>query len=241
MKRILPLTFLLFSFCIKAQQSELFDETWYLTKLNMGGEDFVTPSSDTSSMPPFEETISLDYDTEINQVGMSTNACNGFFIDMIELDDIGFTVMGVSVTLMDCEFPLYDAHDGRYYSFFGGGADEDFPWAGFQYEIIENPDDSKVLKITNPDGDIAYYLNEKMSVKDHFNLDKFQVVISQKNLIIKGIEVAQYAIYGLDGKMILSLKSKNNQIPVNHLSKGIYILKVWDQNQKIFTKKVNIN
>lgn len=76
---------------------------------------------------------------------------------------------------------------GRIYSFFGGRLGENFPSEDFTYEIISNSDNSKTLVITNPDGNIAFYNNQLLSVTDILELNKnlFLIVFQNDDLIIQ--------------------------------------------------------
>src|SRR5690606_8950441 len=109
MKKFLTTFALFFMLIIYAQQQELFDNDWYLTKIVVDGETFPTPASDTHAV--FGDEISIEYLTEVSEGGIiSTTGCNSIDIEFNDLNDDSFTVVAVGVTLMDCMYPLYDEH-----------------------------------------------------------------------------------------------------------------------------------
>jgi|GEM_PF-1189401 len=241
MKKLLITTTLLLSgLCLKAQQ-ELFDNDWYLTKVVIDGEEFPTPPSDFHSITG--EEIHISYFTEFNETYFYTNGCNEISGDIQNLDENSFDVLGVGTTLMDCMFPLYNAHDGRIYSFFGGGLGENFPWEGFQYEINSNSDGSKTMQIMNPDGNIAFYNNQILSTSEisGLNENNFQLAFYMDELFIKNPQsiAKSISIYNLTGKLVLTSKvSPLQKINTPGLPNGIYIVKILDRNGTVYTKKI---
>ena len=238
MKSIIYILALIISNIIWAQQTELLAHNWYLTKLNIENQEYIKPNSDISSMPPFEE-ISISYETNFDENALSTNGCNGFQIDLNELDENSFSTLGVSVTLNECMFPSYEQIDGKYYTFYGGFPNEEFPFGQFQYEIITNSDGSKTLIVTNPDQDKAYYSNLILSNQEELIQQEIQIVIQGEKLKIHGIEAAKISVYNLNGKLIINEKVNDNQIQTNNLPKGVYVVKISDKLGKTFTKKVH--
>ena len=247
MKKILIIAFAVFGYFTKDQQQDLFDNDWYLTMIVVDGEEFPTPPSDTHSAPPHQgEEISIEYFTIFFEGGggFDTSGCNSISISIQDLDDSSFTVLGVGFTLIDCMYPLYDAHDGRYYHFFGAGQDEDFPLEGFLYEIINNSDHTKTLIITNPEGDKVYYNNSRLSTSEVTNSIDFQVAFQNENLIIKnrGSRAESVSIFDLNGKMLLSNSvSSEGIVSTAQLPKGIYIIRLTDEKGNVFSKKLRKN
>ncbi|MFV0304517.1 MAG: T9SS type A sorting domain-containing protein, partial [Moheibacter sp.] len=175
----------------------------------------------------------------------NTSGCNAIEIDMINLDEDSFIANGMSMTLEECMFPLYTDHDGKIDSFFGGGSGENFPSEDFTYEIISNSDNSKTLVVTNPDGNIAFYNNQLLSVTDILELNKnsFLIVFQNDDLIIQSSSkiVQTISIYDMNGKSVLTTNVSNNRVPTKGIERGIYIVKIIDDSGKIFTKKVRKN
>lgn len=240
MKNIL-LTFLLFpGLFLNAQQQDLIDNDWYLTMITIEGEDFLTPPSDTHTV--MGEQTSLNYHTVFTGgESFYTEGCNYFDIIMQNLNDTTFTVTDMGITLEECMYPQYAAHDGRLYNFLGGSMGENFPWEGFMYEIITNSDGSKSLEITNPDGDIAIYNNQILSVQDlNENNNSFQVAFQNDNLIIQSndTKAQSISIYDLSGKQLLNAKILNGKLNTNGLSSGIYLIQITDEKGNLFNKKV---
>lgn len=240
MKKIIAIILLVSGFCSNAQQQDLFDNNWYLTMITVDGEDFITPPSDTHSVMGTQ--ISLNYITKFPNVEyFYTTSCNQYDIIMQNLNDASFTVTDIGTTLEECMYPLYAAHDMRLYSFFGGGLGEHFPWEGFLYEIILNPDNSKALKITNPDGDIALYNNEILSTDDlEFDQNPFLMTFQNDHLIIQSnsSNVQSISIYDLSGKQLLNAKVLNGKLNTKGLPKGIYLIQLTDEKGNLFHKKL---
>ncbi|HLV23941.1 MAG TPA: T9SS type A sorting domain-containing protein [Moheibacter sp.] len=243
MKNLVISISLLIGLFVKAQQPELFDNDWYLTMITVDGEEFSTPPSDVHSMPPHDET-SINYFTVIEAGLFLTQGCNMMDITLEDLDDSSFTVLGVGSTLEECMYPLYEAHDGRYFRFFGGGPDEEFPWEGFQYEIISNSDVSKSLVITNPNGDKAYYNNSLLSTSEISDpKGNFQIAFQNDDLIIKSPEsmAKSVSIFDWNGKLILMSETRNEKVNVHKLPKGIYVVNIRDEKGNVYSKKVRRN
>lgn len=242
MKITTGITLLLVGFLTNAQQADLFTNDWYLTSITIDDEEFLTPPSDIHSYTGEVGTINYFTNFESNYL-FFTDGCNEISVDMTDLDEDSFTVNQLSITLMDCMFPLYDAHDGRVLLFFGGeGWGTNLPWEGFHYEIITNSDDSKTLIITNPDGDIALYGNQYLSTTDISNLNEnpFQAAFQHDDLIIHNASaIAQtVSIYDLSGKLILTSHVQNNIVQTTGIPKGIYIVQIKDENGLVYTKKL---
>lgn len=236
MKNFLLVYCLLISLVISAQSKELFTNDWYLTQLSIGGTDYFTPPSDTSAMPPFTDTISLNYPTEITSGMIVTYGCNSFDIGLSNLNDEQFDVEFVGTTLMDCMYPNYSMYDDLYFEFYRN-SQFDIPIEGFNYTIIENSDETKALIVTNPSGDVAYYLNAKLAIHETGFKNDFQLAITQGDLIIKGITPSKVEVYNTQGKLIIEKHNVFHSININHLNKGIYIVKLKESNGKVYTRK----
>lgn len=240
MKKITFFILIIAGLFSNAQQQDLFDNNWYLTMITLEGEDFPTPPSDTHSV--MGEPTSIIYFTKFSSTEtFFTEGCHYFEIYMQNFNDNSFSVTGITSTLEDCMYPLYAAHDNRMFNFFGGGPDENFPWEGFIYEIILNPDNSQALKITNPDGDIALYNNQILSIDDlEFNQNPFLIIFQNDDLIIQSnsAKAQSVAIFDLNGKLVLKSNVLNDKLNTTGLTKGIYLIQLTDEKGNIFSKKI---
>lgn len=239
MKNYIVIVILLTGLFAKAQQENLFTNDWYVTQLTIDEENFFTPEGDDNG-PNYNYFTKFEDETYFQ-----TDGCNTFWVEMEELDDDSFQVLGITATLNDCENPIdyeFVDYDNYYYSIFSYGLGG--PIEGeFQYEITSNVDGSKALEITNPDGNKAYYNNTKLSNQEVSDLEKgnFQLAFQKDELIIQSpkLKAKSVSIYDLAGKLILNSEvSSFQKINTSGLPKGIYIIKIADEKGKIYSKKI---
>ena len=77
-----------------------------------------------------------------------------------------------------------------------------------------------------------------LSVGD-FKLNKINIFPNptQEILFVNGIEIKKLTIIDSNGKTVLAQKKSSNQIRINKLITGIYILKVLSTDKRVFSKK----
>ena len=87
------------------------------------------------------------------------------------------------------------------------------------------------LIIGNQSGGLAYFIGDSISNTSHNILDKIdQPYITNNTLVIKNELNTTYMIFTIDGKKVIS--SKKNEIDLQNLSIGMYILQYNDRTYK---------
>lgn len=231
MKNLILITFLVVGLFAKAQQTELIQNNWYLTKVLIESEEFFPP--------PYDAQIGINYFTKFeNENYFYTNGCNTISADINDLNDSSFTLFDANITQMECEHQEFDDFDGRYFSLFWDYEGEDL----FQYEIIDNIGVLSLI-ITNPSGNKAYYENQHLSIQE-FNMvdDNFLIVIQDNLLYVKIINSTfnpkTISIYDLNGRLILRSEINNEKVFVGQIPNSIYIVQIEDINGNFYSKKV---
>jgi hypothetical protein len=236
MKKILIIAFAVFGYFTKAQQQELLENTWYLEKFIVDDIVFYPPNN--------EEVSPEDIQLIIFENNLTTySGCNwldGPIIINQEENYFESSEGGFGQSLAECQYSYNNQFEYDYFGFFqnfiNGVLDP------FYYEINSNGE-ALSLVVTNSEGSKAYYNNAEMSVSDVTELNKgeFQVVFQNENLIIKnrGSRAESVSIYDLNGKMLLSNSvSSEGIVSTAQLPKGIYIIRLTDENGNVFSKKL---
>jgi hypothetical protein len=213
-----------------------------------GDEEFVIQMyADTNphaGLHVFDNTgveVTQDWFSEDTSLGHSAN---GFFFQDLNNDGYVDLLMSDKYTEDQDEIVIY-LNNGEQFIKKIVGLDH----GGFYYPIDVNNDGSyEVLQLVRHDGSEDNYQVELhyLDYSDALSLDnlsktKIEVYPNPTNdkLIIKGNEnLISVSIYNLLGKEVLSVKNTNN-IDVKGLSKGVYIIKIFDgvvQTNKKFIK-----
>jgi len=85
------------------------------------------------------------------------------------------------------------------------------------------------IQVSEAAASISETQKTEISIYPNPAIDK--LYLSENNLINASVQ-----IYSLEGKIIVSQEINNNEIDVNQLEKGIYIIKILDNNNFISTK-----
>ena len=213
-----------------------------------GDEEFVIQMyADTNphaGLHVFDNTgveVTQDWFSEDTSLGHSAN---GFFFQDLNNDGYVDLLMSDKYTEDQDEIVIY-LNNGEQFIKKIVGLDH----GGFYYPIDVNNDGSyEVLQLVRHNGSEDNYQVELhyLDYSDALSLDnlsktKIEVYPNPTNdkLIIKGNEnLISVSIYNLLGKEVLSVKNTNN-IDVKGLSKGVYIIKIFDgvvQTNKKFIK-----
>lgn len=231
-------TFLLIVFSLQftqAQPEVLFSTQWKLTYLTVGSESYIPVSNSEVA------TILLQFSTgDFAPTSMSTYVCNtGFGFTEFSGTEPTFSMNEFAQTLIMCNLPENESMEGRYFSFFS----ENIPGI-FTYDIAYLLDftTTPVLTITNSAGDIAVYRDSNLATKS-FNSDKFTIFPNPATAKItidfgnKNTENVVVEIYDSSGKNIKNEKlSASNTINVQELAKGVYFLKLKNDNAALTQK-----
>ena len=155
MKHYLATFLILLGFYTKAQQQELIDNTWYLEKVVIEGEEYFTPNNEEVNkvLATF-----YNYDRDL----FMTNVCGGIDANLIHESQNTFTLNSLSATLIHC-----GDTDNRYFEqlYFSIYTNNDVPKNPFQYEI-NNLENKLQLIVTNNVGNKVIYYSENLSIEE---------------------------------------------------------------------------
>ena len=70
--------------------------------------------------------------------------------------------------------------------------------------------------------------------------EQVKLQVSDGALNIRGIETGQVALYNLSGQLVLNTSLEGNPIPLNGLSKGVYIVKI-NNDKNTYIEKILVS
>lgn len=219
-----------------AQDPQLFENTWYLHKINIDNVDYFLPNLEPIS---FEEHIFTDnpykfytgYCDSVDPLVTYYNQSSTFY-----LQDSPMIVPGDF-----CSLPENYIFNSQYFSIlYGTNLIAKNP---ISYIITTNGS-NKSLLITNPDGDKAYYGNEKLFVQN-FDAITFYMYPNpvRDKLFLSSNEktgTLKLKIFNIEGKLLSTQNlefDKQASIDVSNLSTGIYFLNIEDGNGNVEVRK----
>lgn len=229
MKKILIIIFVFIELALSAQQQDLLDNTWYLESIvnENHGDPVPPPESDEF------DAITLNFITDEETVSFHTGVCAD-----IEANVTSFTANQIYFNNFvccgenSCTDPENAGFEDEYAGFF-------MSEESIFYNITENDDGSLSLFLSNSIFSEAHYTNQALSTSDiNSNENPFQLAFRNDNLIIGNSTAKSISIYDLSGKLVLNSDVSQNKVQTSGIPKGIYIVKVTDVNDKIFTKKI---
>ena len=210
MKNNILIIFLGISLSCLAQDSRLFQNTWYLHNLIINSQHNVPPINNEI------ESISLILNVDNS---LSSSVCESIS-GIVDYDDVNQTFMLTSytVTLGDgCYLTNDRQFEFLYLHFYTNNLNNPF-----EYSILSNSDGSKTLTKNS----FSVYPNP---VKDDLYISK----ISELNSF-------NITIFNIKGKHVLSLKSSDlnaESFNVEKLSKGLYFVLFEDKKGRFAMKK----
>ncbi|KJJ39689.1 hypothetical protein MB09_00450 [Aequorivita vladivostokensis] len=205
-----------------AQDQRLFDNTWYLQKINIDGIDYLAPQN--NEIDSIELNIYQDF--------FETIVCVGFSGHQLTISNTEINVFKFIIVPSDpCTLPENNIFENRYYNGF-------FEWQSsnrtFEY-TIESQSNALSLILTNDLGNQAFYGNQALSnpnfLASQFSIypnpakDKLYLNATNptKNLKVK--------IFNLEGRLLTNLNLENQtSMDVSNLDSGIYFLNIEDEN-----------
>lgn len=218
-------------FFVKAQQSDLINNTWILEKLILDNTEYLFPTLPVEGNLPHPKGRIIFYNNYF-----STSICNGMGGD-ISYTESNITITASGLTLGGCPVGYYD-YEGLYFgSFFGGTVGNGTYYSSYNYSI-DNVDNKKVLALVNPQGDKAFYRSSgNMAVIEvsskiislYPNPVKVNFTIDTNN------KIEQVEIYSINGQLLKAVKSK--KINISDLPKGNYLVKI-KTDREIITQKI---
>lgn len=230
MKSIILFSMVLLGFFSKAQQIELMQNDWYLQKIIIDDNEYLTPINEEVSAVPI-----YFYNEHFAVV-----VCNSFG-GQVQYYSSGpsFVILGVDWTLMDCNLSENTTFESLY---FGQFFFHDTELAGPFVYTIEEMDNYKLLTITNSAGVQAIYHNQNTVSIPQFSQLNSQFIIYPnpatsklfiQDLINKGSLTINMT--NLLGQEVLSERLINHQteLDISQLKNGVYLIRIYDENKLI--------
>jgi hypothetical protein len=214
-----------------AQDPQLFENTWYLQKVIIDGQDNFPPINNEVPYIPLLITIN----------NLETNICDSMSGSFVEINNDSFTVSDFNFLLIECSLQENIDFETLYFIDFFNALLQD---KIYNYTIESNTGNSKILTLTNDSGNQAIYGNEILS-NQGFDISSFKVYpnpVKDKLFIFSKPSINDFDIfiYSIDGKLILSLNDlelNNNSIDVQKLNSGIYFMRIEDNLGRNAIKK----
>lgn len=221
-------TFLMLSFAFQiceAQPDVLFSTQWRLSDLTVGSESYIPVSNSEVIQIPLQFSTG-----DFAPTSMNTSVCNtGFGFTEFSGTEPTFSMSEFVRTLIICNLPENESMEGIYLNFFSANIPGNFT---YDISYLSDFTTTPVLTVTNAAGDVAVYRDANLAVKS-FNAEKFTIspnpATSQIaiNFGSEKVRNATVEIYDSSGKRIKNENlSEQNTINVQDLAKGIYFLKV---------------
>jgi len=232
MKNTILILFLGMSLSCLAQDSQLFQNTWYLHNLIINTQNNVPPVSNEITY------VNLIFNTDNS---LTSSVCEGLYAEA-NYDDTNQSFMFTSYVeslgggcylTNDRQFELLYLH------FYSNNLNNPF-----EYSILSNSDGSKTLTVSNSSGDKTVYGSVVLSTHE-YSVNRFSVspnpVLDELFISeIEGLSNFSIAIFNINGKRVLSLNRSNlktESFNVEKLSKGLYFILFEDKLGRIEMKK----
>ena len=222
---------------LSAQNTALFNNSWYISKIVTNGQTITTPVME----------IPLNAST-FRTVGTSGTEYNSRYFNTCQMD-IAFTPNTSSFTKSSsaCTLAEYGGsnavaatdYDQKHQSFFT------YPAAGstFNYEIISNGSGNTLI-VTNPaNGNQIYYNSSYLATKEEKpvkNVFKIYPNPVKEELYVENISKGlPVKIFDMQGKLIYETISNEEKLKIKTAGfpKGQYILTVENYKSSSFTKE----
>ena len=215
---IVSLLILINSFSIVAQDPQLFEDSWYLEKLVIDGEDVFHPINSEIQFVDLIVTMST----------IQTSACNDYGGSVLGITNDAITVDIIYQLPQNCFLLETNQFETIYL--------EDF-WIWFQqgnsydYDIQPGPNNSKVLTLSNENGNLAIYNNQLLSSIEN---PKKDIAVypnpAKEEVFISGLtERMSYSLFTILGVQVSKgIVGNNEPITTGDLQSGIYILQLED-------------
>lgn len=222
---------------LSAQNTALFNNSWYISKMVINGQTIITPVMD---LPPTATTF--------RTVGTSGIVYNSGYFNSCHMD-IAFIPNTNSFTKSSstCTLAEYDGsnavaatdYDVKHMFF------STSPAAGstFNYEIISNGSGNTLI-VTNPaNGNQLYYNNSYLATKEEKQVkNTFKVYPNpvKEDLYVENISKGlPVKIFDMQGKLVYETISNEEKLKIKTavFPKGQYILTVENYKSSSFTKE----
>ncbi|CAM3261561.1 T9SS type A sorting domain-containing protein [Aequorivita lipolytica] len=214
-----------------AQDPQLFDNTWYLQKINIDGVNYQAP-----------QNSEIDFiQLNIYQDVFDTIVCLGLSGYQLTISNTDINVFEFIILPDDpCVLPENNDFENLYYNGF-------FEWQStnktFAY-IIEGQGSDLSLVLTSDLGNKAFYGNQPLATPNfsasqfsvHPNPAKNRLYINTTNPTAN----LKIKILNIEGKLLSTQNTifeKQVSINVSNLSNGIYFLNIEEDDGRVETKK----
>ena len=228
MNKIYFLFLALYSTVSYPQSSSLFNETWYLEKLIINEVD---------NFPPVNATlpyVALEFSEENS---ILTSVCNIGFGDATFPENGIFLIDVFNVTLSFCLDNSNNLFDSLY---LGGYFQNNYP-TQYSYTILIGENGLKQLTITNSQNNKAIYYNQNLNISS-FEKNKWSIYPNPTKDILyfknESIQKSNVEIYDVLGKRCIkkTIDTNNNSITTEGLTKGVYLIKIFNDQQTFSSK-----
>jgi len=231
MKHIYIVLLLVGTNLISAQDTRLFENTWYLSKIVSNGIDYLPPNNTEVS------SIGLTFNQQENT--FNTNYCNSIFGGVIFGNNLTeFSLNGYAVTLRMCNSQSDNSYENLYINFFIGNNPNNY----FSYAILENGT-VKTLTINSANNKQAIYSSQNLAINSFKEIDysvyhdssSAVLIVELKNQYTENIKVELFDSLGKTCKKE-SFSTAQIKISTADLTTGIYVVKITADN-RIAVKK----
>ncbi|HLS30531.1 MAG TPA: T9SS type A sorting domain-containing protein [Flavobacteriaceae bacterium] len=208
-------------------QEELVNQTWYVTKLEIGEEEHPLPSSNPELqgvLDTYESTYDeSDFEASINYC----DACGGGFVFV---DENQFEMYDFACLASDgCEYGPSEENIFNSHYIWDIWTGENYP-ASFYFSITETEGVQQLI-VTNENGDKAYfqdapYLSIGKNSKPNFVLypNPTKDFLSIDNID----QTTTVVLFSISGKQVLhqEIKTSSEKLDLADLSSGIYFYRI---------------
>lgn len=235
MKKIMVILFLFVGVFLKSQQTELIENTWYLSELNINGETYYPPSNDEI------DWVTMNIFMEDTQYVFFSDVCLGLSGLLNWVTNSQFSFFDFTGGF-DCQNTENQSFELLYAQFYGTGGLEGIP---FNYIINVSSESYSILIVTNQFGDTAIYTNDKLSTKE---IQNNQITIYPNpvldKIVLSNVDISdelKIRIFDSQGLLVMNVVSDNGNraFDLSNLKSGLYIITVSNSSgEKLISKKI---
>lgn len=232
MKKILYILIFSISTISFAQNPILFETDWFLIELTVDGENITIPTNNEV------DTVPLNFE----DFGIITEPCSYYTAETSNISDNSISFDSFTILDATCSQPETRIFEDHYIH--GFYLDDIAGEKTFNYVLNFGDNETRMLTITNREGDVAIYGNAALGINKQ-DVSQFTLYPNpvKNNLIVKSTNFAAnltIEIYDIQGKLLKSqiLEFENQAvIDVSELYNGVYFLKIEDGHGLISTSK----
>lgn len=216
-----------FSICL-AQDTQLFENTWYLRTVQR--DDLAVLYNVAEIDPPIAPYLLISEDFNFNGEG----ACNTFDGTYTFYSPNNLSTSAFTVTTDDCDEQIHDLFEDSYFGFISNE---------FWYDITQEGEDI-VLTLGTPLGGTAVFKNYTLSNKDFYKKEfiVYPNPVNDALVLISQVEIGNLTIkiFNIEGKLLSTQNlefEKQVSVDVSNLTSGIYFLDIEDGSGNSTIKK----